>query len=286
MRAGFHQAREKFLTSLDELRRVVKPGIRELSDAERQEVVEIKWEGIRRALASRTPVKPIAPMELVDPRVLAYERLWRTTRGAAAGLNPPEILDPLAPEHVTFALAVVGDYDAAREEAGEFAECLYRPASDLPYPPEGIRRCCELLIRIADAEREEFADRELLVQEREALGLALFSLDYFLDMPAAEIPRQKLSDGGLRGHYESQKASETKPQNGDLIIRGNGAYTDQVAEVIGVNEKNEWMVVGQSGSSMQVARTREAGTWEEVNEIIAAAVSWLSLTPPAGVQKL
>jgi hypothetical protein len=283
MRFGFTHARRKFLSSLDELRHVVKPGIRELSEAERREVVEIKWEGIRRALASRTPAKPVEP---VDPRMLAYVRLWRATKGAAGELAPPVNLDPSIPEHVTFALSVVGDYDAAREQPGEFGDCLYRPASDLPYPPDGIRRCCELLIRIADADRGAFADRDLLIEEREALGLALFSLDYFLEMSAAEIPRKKLSDGGLRGEYESRKTPEAKPNQGDVIVRGKGAYTDEVAEIIGVNEKNEWMVVSRSGSSIQVARTREAGTWEEVNEIVAAAVSWLSLTPSSGMPKL
>lgn len=73
--------------------------------------------------------------------------------------------------------------------------CLYRPVSELPYPPAAIRRCCEFLIEIADTETgSSEQDHELLAKEREALGLALFSLDYFLDLPANEIPRRKLEN--------------------------------------------------------------------------------------------
>ena len=244
--------------------------MREISDAERQEVVEIKWEGIRRALASRTPARPV---EQQDPQAIAYARVWRSTRGHVGDLLPPEVLDPSIPEHVTFALSIVGDYDAAREEPGEFADCLYRPASQLPYPPEGIRRCCELLIRIADADRDASPDRELLAREREALGLALFSLDYFLDVPENEIPRQKLENAA-------------KPHQGDLILRSDGEGQDRIADVIGVNEKEEWMVLTSGGSSIQVVRGPAPGHWDEVKEIIAAAVSWLALTPPQGIQRL
>jgi hypothetical protein len=222
----------------------------------------------------------------VDPRVSAYLDLWRSVKGSIADAMPPASLDPSIPEHVTFALAVVGDYDAAREEAGEFADCLYRPASQLPYPTDGILSCCELLIRIADSDRGSTADRELLAEEREALGLAVFSLDYFLDIPPSEIPRQKLENLDLRQRYLARSQEAAKPHQGDVVYRCDGLNTDTIADVIGISDKNEWMILTGSGSSVQVVRGPQPGQWDEVKEIIAAAVSWLTLTPPSGIQQL
>jgi hypothetical protein len=60
---------------------------------------------------------------------------------------------------------------------------VVRP-SDRHHLAADIRRCCEFLIGIADAATgSSYPDHELLAKEREALGLALFSLDYFVDRP-------------------------------------------------------------------------------------------------------
>jgi hypothetical protein len=266
----------------------MKRGGHEPTDAERRVVAEIKLEGIRRAIAERdaVPAPSVPRAEPADPRVDAYRRLWRSVRGSISDLVPPASLDASVPEHLTFALAVVGDYDAAREDAGVFADCLYRPASQLPYPSDGIRSCCELLIRIADADRGHAADRQLLLEEREALGLALFSLDYFLEVPAEEIPRQKLENLDLRQRYLARSQESTKPHQGDVVCRCDGLHTDTVADVIGLSDKNEWMVLTGNGSSVQVVRGPQPGQWDEVKEIVAAAVSWLKLTPPTGIQQL
>src|SRR5688572_17502303 len=139
------------------------------SDAERRTIAALQGAGIQRHLADRSA----AAVERDERQELAYWRLWRLIRPVDAGAIPPKSLDPSVPEHVTLALTVVGDYDAAREEPGAFADCLYRPVSELPYPPAAIRRCCEFLIGIADAETGVSGhDHDLLAQEREALGLA------------------------------------------------------------------------------------------------------------------
>ncbi|HYN80132.1 MAG TPA: hypothetical protein VES88_01410 [Gemmatimonadaceae bacterium] len=250
------------------------------SDEERRIIATLQGQGIQRELATRSA----AAVEHDERQELEYWRLWRLIRPADTGAIPPKALDPSVPEHVTLALTVVGEYDAAREEPGAFADCLYRPVSELPYPPAAIRRCCEFLIGIADTETASSdEDHELLAKEREALGLALFSLDYFLDLPANEIPRQKLENLAY-GRRESlaQAQSPLKPGAGDVVVRNGSGATDYVSEVIGVGDNDEWMVLTSSGSSMRVVRSEQPGQWDEVQVIAPAAASWLTLTPSGG----
>ncbi len=218
----------------------------------------------------------------------AYWQLWRLVRSAGTGAIPPQILDASIPDHVTLALSVVADFDQAREEPGSFAECLYRPVSALPHSPAVIRTCCEFLIGIADSPATSFTgDRELLVRERDALGLALFSLDYFLDLPESEIPRRKLENMGyVKQQYLAGSAAPPKPVEGDVVVRNGLRLTDHVDQVIGVSENEEWMVLTKSGSSMQIVRGAEAGKWNEVQSIAPRAASWLDLTPPFGTPSL
>jgi hypothetical protein len=192
---------------------------------------------------------------------------------------PPSILDAYVPEHLTLALTVVGDYDAVRETPGAVTDGLYRPVSDLPYPPASIRRCCEFLIAIAEGDlAASKSDRELLANEREALGLALFSLDFFGD--ARPTP-------SLRGHNHTNgkhaavaaSTPPTKPCEGDLVIRNRPGETDHVREIVGLGPNDEWLVVTVSGSSIQVVRNAEPGKWNEVSVIAPAQARWLTLTP-------
>jgi len=157
------------------------------SASERRIVATMHRDSIRRELANRS----VAAQVHEDRQEQAYWQLWRLVRSAHVGAIPPQILDASIPDHVTLALSVVADFDEAREEAGSFEESLYRPVSSLPYSPAVIRKCCEFLISIADSPETSFSgDRDLLVKERDALGLALFSLDYFLDLPASFTNRQ------------------------------------------------------------------------------------------------
>src|SRR4029078_824820 len=138
------------------------------------------------------------------------------------------------------ALSVVGDYDAAREEPGAFSDCLYRPVSDLPYPQGAIRRCCEFLIGIADGNPASFnGDHSQLVNERDALGVALFSLDYFLDLPASQIPRKKQENIAMEHQFIRRVRQPVKPSRGVLVRRSGSLVKESVSEVIGVNDSDE-----------------------------------------------
>lgn len=226
--------------------------------------------------------RALTPEEEHDERQqLAYWHLWRLIRPVDAAPMPPSILDASVPEHVTLALTVVGDYDAVRETPGILSDGLSRPVSDLPYPSASIRRCCEFLIAIAEGDAPASkGDRELLENEREALGLALFSLDFFGDGGPIHISR----DNNANGKHESvaEPPPATKPRDGDLVIRSGSGDTDYVSEVVGLGANDEWIVLTISGSSIQVVRNAESGKWDEVNVIAPAPARWLTLTPSGG----
>lgn len=299
MRKWFAAVLEDLYASVWAVRRTMKPGVRYPTRKERRNIDTMRREGIRRELENHSA----APLEHEERQQLAYWRLWRSIQPAAGEGIPPKILDPSVSEHVTLALSVVGDYDAAREDPGAFADCLYRPVSDLPYPQAAIRRCCEFLISIADADPVAGADpdagidpvadpdpdslevtHELLANEREALGLALFSLDYFLDSPANEIPRRKLDNlAYVRHKYPAGLTPLAKPRPGDMVIRSGSGMTEYVNQIIGVCDNDEWMVLTNSGASMQVKRSAELGKWDELKVIAPAAAAWLTLTPSAGM---
>ena len=253
------------------------------SESERRIVATMHRDSIRRELANRSAAAQVHE----ERQEQAYWHIWRLIRSAGVGAIPPQILDASIPDHVTLALSVVADYDEAREEPGSFAECLYRPVSALPYSPAVIRKCCEFLIDIADSPATSFdGDRDLLIRERDALGLALFSLDYFLDLPESEIPRRKLENMGyVKQQYLAGSAAPPKPVAGDIVVRNSLRLTDHVEQVIGVSENEEWMVLTKSGSSMQIVRAGP-GKWNEVQTIAPTAASWLDLTPPSGMPSL
>jgi hypothetical protein len=259
--------------------RAVTHGPRYPSEDERRVVALMKSEGIRRELANR----PVLKHEHEERQQLAYWQLWRSIQSVAGETIPPEVLDQSVPDHIALALSVVGDYDAAREEPGAFSDCLYRPVSDLPYPQGAIRRCCDFLIGIADGDAASFnGDHDQLVKERDALGVALFSLDYFLDVPASEIPQERLENLLLEYHYVGKSRQMAKPGPGDVVIRSGSLAEESVSEVIGVGDNDEWMVLTSSGASMQVVRGTEPGKWNELKVIAPAQAPWLTLTPSGG----
>jgi len=277
---------KRFARLLEDLRllpesisRAVTLGPRYPSEEERRIVARMKSEAIRRELANRSAEEH----EHEERQQRAYWQLWRSIQSVPGETIPPEVLDRSVPDHISLALSVVGDYDAAREEPGAFSDCLYRPVSDLPYPQGAIRRCCEFLIGIADGNPASFnGDHSQLVNERDALGVALFSLDYFLDLPASQIPRKKLENIAMENQFITRLRQPVKPSPGDLVRRSESLVKESVSEVIGVSDSDEWMVLTTSGASMQVVRGSEPGYWNEVKVIAPAEASWLTLTPPSG----
>jgi hypothetical protein len=230
-----------------------------------QRVAQMKAEDIRRQLANHT--EDLQPHE--ELQQTAYWQLWRSIRSPHLSTIPPAIFDGYVAEHVSLAMAVVGDYDAVREKSDSPSESdlLYRPVASLPYPKDVIRRCCEFLIQLAEsAARSSNSDFAMLANERDSLGLALFSLDYFVDSPLKE---------------ESRVIE--KPQTGDVVARRGTDEPDEIDQVIGVAAENEWMVLTKSGASMQVTRTSLRRVWEEVTVVAPANASWLTLTPPHGM---
>src|SRR5687768_15741942 len=257
----------------------VGSGPRQLSASERRVLADLQRDGIRRELVNRAA----AAHAHEERQRHAFNRLWRTVRCDGDDLTPPAVLRASSPSDVDLALMVVGDFDAAREAPGPFAECLYRPVADLPYPEQEIRRCCEFLIGIADSPPASFAgDYELLANERDALGIALFSLDYFLDLPEAEIPRKKMQNLAFaRRHDGAAPPPVAKPRRGERIFR-RSSPPENVEQVLGLAENEEWMVLASSGVAIRVRNGPTLKEWSEVREVTPVAADWLQLTPPAG----
>ncbi len=235
-----------------------------------QRVAQMKAEDIRRELAKRREgvdrAEELSPHE--ELQQTAYWQLWRSIRSPNLSTIPPAIFDGYVPEHVSLAMSVVGDYDAVREKPDSSSDSLYRTTDSLPYPKDVIRRCCEFLIQLADSGARSFnSDFAMLADERDSLGVALFSLDYFVDAPRK---------------VESHPVEN--PKTGDVVARRGTDEPDEIDQVIGVAADNEWMVLTKSGASMQVMRTTLRNVWEEVTVVAPAKASWLTLTPPHGTQ--
>ncbi|HUQ20854.1 MAG TPA: hypothetical protein VM099_14650 [Gemmatimonadaceae bacterium] len=235
-----------------------------------QMIAEMKAEDLRRELAK--PIESLPPHE--ERQQTAYWRLWRTIRSSALSTIPPAQLDGYVPEHVSLAMSVVGEFDSVREKRDVSGDSLYRSVALLPYPKDVIKRCCEFLIQLADRGAPSFnADHALLADERDSLGLALFSLDYFVESEANELSG-------------SSRANVVKPQPGDAIARRGTDEPEAVDQVIGVGENNEWMVMTKSGASMQVTQSASGSYWEEVTVVAPGRAAWLTFTPPLGIPSL
>jgi hypothetical protein len=235
-----------------------------------QTIAAMKAEDLRRELSK--PIESLPPHE--EAQQTAYWSLWRSIRSTALSTIPPAVLDGYIPEHVSLAMSVVGDFDSVREKPDASGDSLYRPAALLPYPKDVIKRCCEFLIQLADSGSPSFnADHALLATERDSLGLALFSLDYFIEPKGSEVAGQSLAD-------------PVKPQPGDVITRRGTDEREEIDQVIGVGDNNEWMVMTKSGSSMQVTQSTSGSYWEEVTVVAPARSAWLTFTPPLGMPSL
>lgn len=105
----------------------------------------------------------------------------------------PETYDLDNAAHVALMDAIRQRYaDALRDPSGEFAELAYKPASLLPHPKQEIRKALTALL---DYARDQRSSRYLHPRIRrpaviDTLEASLLQLDTFLDIPAADIPRE------------------------------------------------------------------------------------------------
>lgn len=120
-------------------------------------------------------------------------------RPAATPISPPppgwfpSTYDLDNPAHVLLIDDIRAQYAAAlAETGGEFAGLAYKPASLLPHPRAEIRKALTALLAYAHGRR---SSRHLHPRLRasavvDTLEASLLQLETFLDVPAAEIPRE------------------------------------------------------------------------------------------------
>jgi hypothetical protein len=234
----------------------------------RKQWIDMQAESIRRELSERTQ-----EAGATERREKAYQRLWLTLSPALAERQPPKRLNPLVKEHVELAMHVVGDYDTTLQNPGEFADSLYRPSSDLPYPTDAIRQSCEMLIGLADGTYPSLHhDRDTLAAEREVLGSALFFLDYFLDVDASNIPRERIQNLAVANKkYRTKLEARPHPMPGDVVV-GGIEENSCVSQVIGVDSDGQWLVSGATGVPLQIVYNQRSQQWNQVR-ILTPAVN-------------
>lgn len=111
--------------------------------------------------------------------------------------------------HVTMIDVIREKYSAVL--AGEehpYAQCIYRPASLLPYPKEAIRSALEALLDFIEGRRNSaFLETGMRTpRAAETVRTTLLVLDDFLDVPAAELPSEPYEN--MRVGLQFQKRTQ------------------------------------------------------------------------------
>lgn len=113
-------------------------------------------------------------------------------RSATAGTIPSRFdLDDVL--HVTMIDVIREKYSVVLAGEGHpYAQCMYRPASLLPYPREAIKAALEALLDFIEGRRDSVCLEAGMrtPQAADTVRTALLSLDDFLDLPAAELPTE------------------------------------------------------------------------------------------------
>ena len=78
------------------------------------------------------------------------------------------------------------------DESQPYFQCMYRPASLLPYPKEAIRSALEALLEFIEGRRNSaFLEESMRTpQAADTVLSALLHIDDFLDVPAEQLPTQ------------------------------------------------------------------------------------------------
>lgn len=82
--------------------------------------------------------------------------------------------------------------------SGPHKDCVYRPASDLPFPKEEIRAALEALLQVAQGQATPCRDLMGYFASDEAaevIGSNLADLDSYVDIPADQLPTDPRQNG-------------------------------------------------------------------------------------------
>lgn len=110
------------------------------------------------------------------------------------------------------------DYgEVISDRENSFASCMYRPTSHLPYPKATIRTALQTLLDYVEGRKDSlFLEPEIRTRKTaETIGVALASLDTFIDVPESDLPRdpiQNLRVGAtIAAESRTSAASPTNP---------------------------------------------------------------------------
>lgn len=121
---------------------------------------------------------------------LNWRRTWLAMDPPANEEDPPIRWDPRHRHHVAAAQTVVNEYGAALSQGGAFADCMYRPASLLPYRKDDIERSMHFLLDILEGRliSPHVKPDDVPPDFAKTLRHGLNFLGGFLDVPPERIP--------------------------------------------------------------------------------------------------
>ena len=177
---------------------------------------------------NRPPPTPYAERELPDPQELMASRLteratqarrdgqhevaqamslkaaWLQTKPLLGQDDPPDELDANDQKHLRLAGDIWEHYSQLlSDDTQEFAGCVFRPQSTLPYPKDYMERALDLLVEVGEGHIKSihFNSESIPADVVQAMKDARSRLDTFLDAPAGEVP----TDPGENSKYGAER---------------------------------------------------------------------------------
>ena len=110
----------------------------------------------------------------------------------------PEVLDDKEILDIKFAQKIYEEYGKILADSGEYQECLFKPASILPYPKHVIKEAIDFYIHCLVMDSPLFtlpSNKDELIENLEVINSAL---EYFLEVNKNELPTDK-KENMIRG---------------------------------------------------------------------------------------
>lgn len=100
----------------------------------------------------------------------------------------PESFDPEDPLHDKFAEKIVQDYGGVMANPGKYANCMYKPVSQLPYPKGYIKNACQFMCKQLRSEHRNWGRPANVDEIIRSIGVIEANLPNFIKIAEADLP--------------------------------------------------------------------------------------------------
>ena len=115
----------------------------------------------------------------------------------------PDSFDPQDPLHDKFAEKIVQDFGGVMANPGKYAECIYRPASLLPYPKQYIKKACQFICKQLRSEHPNWERPANADEMLNNIGAIEAFLPNFIEIPESELPTDTRENLKVGSSYNS-----------------------------------------------------------------------------------